>query len=576
MTLIKTDILSKAKLWLTDTFDEETQAQVNHLINNNPKELEESFYKNAAFGTGGMRGVMGAGPNRINKYTLGKNTQGLSNYLKRTFEGEEIRTVIAYDCRNNSKEFAQIVADIFSANGIKVFLFSELRPTPELSFAVKHLNCHCGIVLTASHNPPEYNGYKVYWQDGGQLVPPQDSEIINEIESLEYSEIKFQANPELITFIDSEVDEAFQKASVENGSFGTSSSAKDDLKIVFTSLHGASSTANPQVLKKAGYNNVFLVKEQAEPNSNFPTVKSPNPEEPEALKMALDLAREKDADIVIGTDPDGDRLGIAVRDLNNELLLLNGNQTMVVMTWFLLEQWKKDGRLNKDSFVASTIVSTPMLKNITEAYGAQYQEVLTGFKWIAKMINDHPELDFVGGGEESFGFMVGDFVRDKDATTATLLACEIAAQMKENGSSFYKQLIALYKEYGFYKEELISLVKKGIEGESQIKQMMVDLRENPLKEINGEKVVLIEDYQASVSRNMQDHSETQIDLPKSNVLIYYTEEGSKIAARPSGTEPKIKFYISVNEELRSVSDFDEVNEALQQKIAGIRADLQVD
>lgn len=576
MTLIKTDILSKAKLWLTDTFDEDTHAQVNHLINNNPKELEESFYKNAAFGTGGMRGVMGAGPNRINKYTLGKNTQGLSNYLKRTFEGEEIRTVIAYDCRKNSKEFAQIVADIFSANGIKVFLFSELRPTPELSFAVKHLNCNCGIVLTASHNPPEYNGYKVYWQDGGQLVPPQDSEIIKEIESLEYSEIKFQANPELITFIDAEVDEAFQKASVENGSFGTSSSAKDNLKIVFTSLHGASSTANPQVLSKAGYKNVYLVEEQAEPNSNFPTVKSPNPEEPEALKMALDLAREKDADIVIGTDPDGDRLGIAVRDLNNELLLLNGNQTMVVMTWFLLEQWKKDGRLNKDSFVASTIVSTPMLKNITEAYGAQYQEVLTGFKWIAKMIKDHQELDFVGGGEESFGFMVGDFVRDKDATTATLLACEIAAQMKEKGSSFYKQLIELYKEFGFYKEELISLVKKGIEGESQIKQMMVDLRENPLKELNGEKVVLIEDYQASVSRNMQDHSETLIDLPKSNVLIYYTEEGSKIAARPSGTEPKIKFYISVNEELKSISDFDEVNESLQQKIAGIRADLQVD
>ena len=576
MTQIKSDILSKAKLWLSDTFDKETQAQVNDLINNNPKELEESFYKNAAFGTGGMRGVMGAGPNRINKYTLGKNTQGLSNYLKKEFEGEEIRTVIAYDCRNYSKEFAQIVANIFSANGIKVFLFSELRPTPELSFAVKHLDCHCGIVLTASHNPPEYNGYKVYWQDGGQLVPPQDAEIIKEIDSLEYSEINFKSNPELIQLIDKEVDEAFQTASVKNGSFGTSSSAKDNLKIVFTSLHGASSTATPQVLKKAGYKNVFLVEEQAEPNPNFPTVKSPNPEEPEALKLAMELAEKQNADIVIGTDPDGDRLGIAVRGLNKELLLLNGNQTMVVMTWFLLEQWKKKGNLNANSFVASTIVSTPILKNITEAYGTQYYEVLTGFKWIAKLIKDNPEMDFVGGGEESFGFMVGEFVRDKDATTATLLACEIAAQMKENRSSFYKQLLEIYKEFGFYKEELISLVKKGIEGELQIKQMMVNLRENPLKEINGEKVVLIEDYLASTSKNMQDYSESFIDLPKSNVLIYYTEEGSKIAARPSGTEPKIKFYISVNEELQSSSDFEKTNDLLQQKITGIRAALQVD
>ncbi|HSM64145.1 MAG TPA: phospho-sugar mutase, partial [Gillisia sp.] len=520
MTQTKTDILSKAKLWLTDTFDEETKAQVINLINNHPKELEESFYKNAAFGTGGMRGVMGAGPNRINKYTLGKNTQGLSNYLKKQFKGEEIRAVIAYDCRKNSKEFAQIVANIFSSNGIKVFLFSELRPTPELSFAVKYLNCHCGIVLTASHNPPEYNGYKVYWQDGGQLVPPQDSEIIAEIESLEYSQIQFESKPELIELIDKEVDEAFQDASVKNGSFGTASSAKENLKVVFTSLHGASCTSTPQVLQKAGYENVYLVKEQAEPDPNFPTVKSPNPEEPEALKMALELAKKENADIVIGTDPDGDRLGIAVRDLNNELFLLNGNQTMVVMTWFLLEQWKKSGKLNKDSFVASTIVSTPMIKNITESYGAQYYEVLTGFKWIAKLIKDHPELDFVGGGEESFGFMVGEFVRDKDATTATLLACEIAAQMKESGSSFYKHLIDLYVQYGFYKEELISLVKKGIEGEHQIKQMMIDLREHPLNEINGEKVVLIEEYQTSVSKNMQDHTETIIDLQKSNVLIY--------------------------------------------------------
>jgi len=576
MSQMKPEILAKANAWLSDTFDKATQEEVATLINNNPTELEESFYKNATFGTGGMRGIMGVGPNRINKYTLGKNTQGISNYLKKEFQGEELKAVIAFDCRNNSKELAQVVADVFSANGVKVFLFSDLRSTPELSFAVKYLNCHCGIVLTASHNPPEYNGYKVYWQDGGQLVPPQDSNIIEEIETLEYSEIKFEANKDLIETIDSEVDNAFIEASVKNGSFDTSGSAKNNLKIVFTSLHGTASTVNPQVLEKAGYTNVFLVKEQAEPNGNFPTVKSPNPEEPEALKMALKLAEEKNAEIVIGTDPDGDRLGIAVRDLNNNMILLNGNQTMVVMSWFLLEQWKKQGKLKDNSFVASTIVSTPMLKNISESYGAQYYEVLTGFKWIAKLIKDHPELNFVGGGEESFGYMVGDFVRDKDAATSTLLACEIAAQMKENGSSFYKKLLEIYTEYGLYREELISLVKRGLDGEMQIKQMMKDFKENPLTEIDGEKVVLIENYQSSIAKNIQNHTQNNIDLPKSDVLIYYTEEGTKIAARPSGTEPKIKFYISVNAELDSVGEFDEVNAQLEEKIKRIKSELQVE
>lgn len=576
MSQIKPEILAKANAWLSDTFDKETQQKVANLIGNNPVELEESFYKNATFGTGGMRGIMGVGPNRINKYTLGKNTQGISNYLKKEFQGEELKAVIAFDCRNNSKQLAQVVANVFSANGIKVFLFSDLRSTPELSFAVKYLNCHCGIVLTASHNPPEYNGYKVYWQDGGQLVPPQDSNIIEEIENLEYSEIKFEANKNLIENIDSEVDNAFIEASVKNGSFDTSGSAKKDLKIVFTSLHGTASTVNPQVLEKAGYTNVFLVKEQAEPDGNFPTVKSPNPEEPEALEMALKLAEEKNAEIVIGTDPDGDRLGVAVRGLNNNMILLNGNQTMVVMTWFLLEQWKKQGKLDDNSFVASTIVSTPILKNISESYGAQYYEVLTGFKWIAKLIKDHPELNFVGGGEESFGFMVGDFVRDKDAATSTLLACEIAAQMKENGSSFYKKLLEIYTEYGLYREELISLVKKGMDGEMQIKQMMIDFRESPLTEIDGEKVVLIEDYQSSTAKNIQNHTQNNIDLPKSNVLIYYTEEGTKIAARPSGTEPKIKFYISVNSELDSVEEFDKINAQLEEKIKRIKSELQVE
>lgn len=576
MSTIKPEILSTAQSWLSEIFDEETRKKVQDLIDKDPVELEESFYKNTSFGTGGMRDIMGVGPNRINKYTLGKNTQGISNILKTEFPGEELKVVIAYDCRNNSKELAQVVANVFSANGIKVYLFSDLRATPVLSFAVRYLKCHCGIVLTASHNPPEYNGYKVYWQDGGQLVPPQDSRIIDEIGKLQYSEINFKANEDLIELIDSKVDNAFLEASVKNGSFNTAQESKDELKIVFTSLHGTASTVNPQVLAKAGYKNVYTVKEQEVPNGNFPTVKSPNPEEPEALEMALKLAEEKNADIVIGTDPDGDRLGIAVRDLNNKLILLNGNQTMVVMTWFLLEQWKKQGKLNNNSFVASTIVSTPMLKNITESYGAQYHEVLTGFKWIAKMIKDNPDLDFIGGGEESFGYMVGEFVRDKDAATSTLLACEIAAQMKAAGSSFYGKLLELYKEFGLYREELISLVKKGIEGELQIKQMMIDLRENPLKEVNGEKVVLIEDYQASTTRNLQDQTEGLIEIPKSNVLIYYTEEGTKIAARPSGTEPKIKFYISVNASLNSVEEFEEVNMLLQERIAGIKDDLKVE
>ncbi len=575
MSTIKPEILQKAEEWLTDIFDADTKSEINRLIEENPKELEESFYKNAEFGTGGMRGVMGVGTNRINRYTLGKNTQGLSDYLKRSFPGKDLKVAIAYDCRNNSQELAKVVADVFSANDIKVYLFSELRPTPELSFAVKHLDCQCGIVLTASHNPPEYNGYKVYWEDGGQLVPPQDGELIDLINSLDYSAINFNARQDLIEKIDKEVDMAFAEASVLNGSFDVANPYREDLKIVFTSLHGTSITMVPEVLEKAGFSNVHIVEDQRKPDGNFPTVESPNPEEPEALKMALEIADEENADIVIGTDPDCDRLGIAVRDLNGEMILLNGNQTMVVMTWFLLEQWKRTGKIQGNEFVASTIVSTPMLRNLTEAYGVQYMEVLTGFKWIAKLIKDHPELEFIGGGEESFGYMVGEFVRDKDAVTATLLACEIAAYMKGEGSSFYKKLLQLYTQYGMYKEELISLVKKGIQGEQEIKQMLIDLRENPWTEIDGEKVVLVEDYKSSIARNTLDHSEKSIDVPKSNVLIYYTENGTKIAARPSGTEPKIKFYISVNTDLDSIENYQEIDQELSEKIARIREDLKL-
>jgi phosphoglucomutase len=575
MTHIKPEILAKANTWLTSIFDNETKQSIKGFIANNPNELEDSFYKDLEFGTGGMRGIMGVGTNRINKYTLGKNTQGISNYLYKCFPKELIKVAIAFDCRHNSKELAHIVANVFSANNIQVYLFEDLRPTPELSFTLKHLNCHCGIVLTASHNPPEYNGYKVYWQDGGQLVPPQDAEIIAEINKLDYSEIKFDAKRELITKLGKETDDVFIKASIKNGSFNIVQQAKDNLNIVFTSLHGTSITIIPETLKRAGYKNVNIVEEQAEPNGDFPTVKSPNPEEPEALKLAMELADKINADIVIGTDPDCDRLGVAVRDLNNEMVILNGNQAMILMTHFLLNDYKNKGVLNRTDFIGSTIVSTPMMQELANDFNIDYKIGLTGFKWIAKMIKDYPEQYFIGGGEESFGFMVGDFVRDKDAVTSTLLACEIAAQAKAKGSSVYQELVELFKTYGFYKEKLISMTKKGIEGAQEIKQMMAEARNNPLKQVNGSNVIRIEDYQLSLSKDLVSGKESAIEIPKSNVLIYYTEDGSKIALRPSGTEPKIKFYISVNSTLDNVSDFKTVEQELDAKIDAIVKDMKL-
>jgi phosphoglucomutase len=572
---IEQNILDAVNIWLTPTFDKETREAITHMMTTSPAELKESFYKNLEFGTGGMRGVMGVGTNRINKYTLGKNTQGLSNYLKKSFPNESIRVAIAYDCRHNSDTLAKVVADVFSANGIKVFLFSDMRPTPELSFTVRHLHCHAGIVLTASHNPPEYNGYKVYWQDGGQLVPPQDEEIIQIIESLQYNEIQFESNENLIEYIDTAIDKAFIDSSIENASFATSPTAKDNLNIVFTSLHGTSIKLVPDVLAKAGYKKVQIVPEQAIPDGNFPTVKSPNPEEPEALTMALALAEKTNADIVIGTDPDSDRLGVAVRNTEGKLTLLNGNQTMAVMTGFLLEQWKKQGKIDGKQFIGSTIVSTPMMMEIASAYGVECKVGLTGFKWIAKMIKDFPNQQFIGGGEESFGYMVGDAVRDKDAVAATLLVCEIAAQAKESGSSLYQELLQMYVNFGFYKEHLISITKKGIEGANEIKQMMVNLRDNPVKEINGERVVLIEDYQNSTVKNLFTDELTNLDIPKSDVLIYYLEDGSKICARPSGTEPKIKFYFSVNCALENVSEITDATQYLDTKIKNIIAGMQL-
>ena len=567
-------ILEKAKHWLTSTFDSETNKEIQHLIDTNSPDLEDRFYKDSEFGTGGMRGVMGAGTNRINKYTLGRATQGLSNYLIKNVKKDQLKVVIAYDCRHNSKEFAKLVADVFTANNTKVFLFEDLRATPELSFAVRYLDCDAGIVLTASHNPPEYNGYKVYWADGGQIVPPHDNGIINEVKAIDFSEINFNSNNDLIEEIGKDIDTAFINGSVKNGCLSQNID-REKLKVVFTPLHGTSIVSIPETLKKAGYTDVHIVEEQRLPDGNFPTVKSPNPEDPEALKLAIDLADKIGADIVIGTDPDCDRLGVAVRDTNGNMKLMNGNQTMVVMTDFLLRKWKEEGKINGNQFIGSTIVSTELVNKLASNYGVETKVGLTGFKWIAKMIQDHKTMDFIGGGEESFGYMVGDFVRDKDAVTATLLACEVAAYAKQQKSSFYEELLKIYLTNNYYKEYLISIVKKGMDGAAKIQQMLSEMRNNPLTQIDGEKIVTLSDYNSSIEKNFITGKQTKIDLPKSNVLIYKTEKGTRIAARPSGTEPKIKFYFSVNTPLDSIKNAAKIELGLDDKIQRIIKEMKL-
>ena len=547
--------------WQQYPFDKETQEEVNALLNN-PKALEDAFYTDLSFGTGGMRGIMGVGTNRVNRYTFGRNTQGICNYIKKSFPDKRAKVIIGYDCRYQSDMLAQTVADIFSANSIDVYLFSALRPTPEVSFAIRELGAQCGVILTASHNPPEYNGYKVYWEDGGQIVPPHDNAIIQEINAVDFSDIQFAAKPKNITLIDKNIDEAFQNACVTNGRLGDGDRSK--LKIVFTSLHGTSITAIPAVLQKAGYTQVHVVEEQAEPDGNFPTVDSPNPEEPAALAMALQKAEEVQADIVIGTDPDADRLGIAVRNHKGEMELLNGNQTMIVMTQFILDRVKREQ--NQDYFIGSTVVSTPMMSVLASHYDVDCKIGLTGFKWIAKMIEDYPDEKFLGGGEESFGFMVGDFVRDKDAVTAALLACEVASTAMSNGECFFDQLLKAYKTFGLYQEKLISFVKKGKEGVLEIQQMMENLRKSPPEQIGGLQIKTIEDFKVGIQYNCIDGKKETITLPKSDVLIFTTEDSAKIAVRPSGTEPKIKFYFSVNSPLTKQSEYDNIHSGLIAKI----------
>ncbi|MCT4013436.1 phospho-sugar mutase [Elizabethkingia anophelis] len=567
--------LDKAKLWLGEGFDDETKKEVQALIDNNPAELDDAFYKNLEFGTGGMRGIMGVGTNRLNKYTLGQATQGLANYLHQQFPGEQIKVAIAYDVRHNSPEFGKLVTDVLTANGIKVLLFKEHRPTPELSFTVRDKKCNAGIVLTASHNPPEYNGYKVYWNDGAQVVPPHDNGIISEVEKTQFNEIKFNGNDDLIEWVGADQDDVYIDACIENSLY--QNVGRDLLNIVFTSIHGTTYTTVPKALAKAGFTRVDLVTEQMIPSGNFPTVESPNPEEPVALSMAMDLAKVTNADIVIGTDPDGDRLGIAVRNLEGEMQLLNGNQTNTFLTYYILDQWKKQGRITGKEFIGSTIVTSDIFYDIAKKFGVDCKVGLTGFKWIGKMIREaEGQEKFVCGGEESFGFMTGDFVRDKDSCGSILLACEIAAWCKANGKTVYEYLIDIYKDLGMYYEGLVNITKKGKDGAEQIKQMMTDFRQSPPKTLAGSAVTEVKDFQEQTKLVISTNEKSVMnDIPKSNVLIYYTEDGTKVCIRPSGTEPKIKFYVSVKAQISSEQDFKDKLVSLEAKIQQVKTDLNL-
>ena len=557
------------KIWTKSPFDKETISNVKDLKKKNIKDFNDSFYTDLSFGTGGMRGIVGLGPNRVNKYTFGRNTQGISNYINNNKQDKIQSVVIAYDCRNQSEFLANQVAEIFSANNIKVFLFSSIRPTPELSYALVKLKCICGIVLTASHNPPEYNGYKVYWEDGGQIVPPIDKKLITEINNTNYSEIKFEKNKNLIEIIDKDIDDSFVKDSIINGKIGDSK--RENYKIVFTPLHGTSHLIGPRVLKEAGYSQLQVVEEQAEPNGNFPTVKSPNPEDVEALEMALNLAKINDSDIFIGTDPDADRLGIGIKDNSGNYITLNGNQIMIVLTEYLLS---KKNNLDNSFFIGSTVVSTPMIKNIAKAYNVDIKIGLTGFKWIAKMIHDYPNQKFIGGGEESYGYLVGDFVRDKDAITSSLLACELGSECKSKGGNLYDYLISCYIKYGFFKERLISIEKKGIEGVKEIKSIMKKLREKPIDKLVGSEMIVIQDFEKSEEINFKSGKKSFLNFPKSNVLIFESKDGTRVAARPSGTEPKIKFYFSVNMKLESKEKFENSNQILERKIDNLISEFK--
>ena len=567
-------ILERAQAWLTEQYDEETRKKVQYLIDNDPNELTESFYRNLEFGTGGLRGIMGVGTNRMNIYTVAMATQGFANYIKLMNPGvADLRVAIAYDCRNNSPAFANVTADVMSANGIKVFIFDCLRPTPELSFAVRELHCHAGVMVTASHNPKEYNGYKAYWNDGGQLVSPHDKNVIAEVEKItDPSMVNFKRNPELITVLGEDFDDIYL-----NKVFGLSLSLDlikkhKDLKIVYTPIHGTGRRLVPEILRRKGFENVYCVEEQMVVDGDFPTVKSPNPEEPAAMALAVKKAQEINADLVLATDPDADRVGVAVKKENGEFILLNGNQAASVFLYYLLTRWHELGKLTGKEFVVKTIVTTELLFEIAKKYNVDRYDVLTGFKFIAdKILELEGQKQFIGGGEESYGYLAGDFVRDKDAVIATSLLAEAMAWAAEQGKTFYELLCDIYREFGLYKEKLVSLTKKGISGTEEIKAMMAKFRNTPPTEICGEKVVEIRDYKTLEAKDLINGKVTPINLPKSDVLQFFTETGSKISIRPSGTEPKIKFYFSMKGKIEG--SIEESMKALDKKLETAAAQL---
>ncbi|HNX06127.1 MAG TPA: phospho-sugar mutase [Bacteroidales bacterium] len=569
-------IIQKAQQWLTDDYDEETRRQVQQMIDKNPEELVESFYKNLEFGTGGLRGIMGAGTNRMNKYTVGMATQGLANYLKKMFPGQEqIKVAVAFDSRNNSIYFAQITAEILSANDCRVFLFEDLRPTPELSFSVRHLGCQSGIVITASHNPKEYNGYKVYWDDGGQLVNPHDKNVIEEVMKVtSVSMVKFLAKPENITIIGEDVDSVYL-SEVKKLSFIPEIIQKfKDVPIVYTSLHGSGITLVPKALKLFGFENIHLLEAQATPDGNFPTVKSPNPEEQAAMSMAIDKAKEINAELVLATDPDADRVGVAIKKPQGGYMLLNGNQTASLLIFYLLKKWKDSGKLSGREYIVKTIVTTELLAEMARKNGVEFYDVLTGFKFIAEIIRKNEgKKTFIGGGEESYGYLVSDFVRDKDAVIACCMIAECLIFAKSNGKTLFEMLMDIYKEYGFYYESLLSVTKKGKSGAEEIKMMMEKFRSNPPKSINNSEVVLIKDYFLQQEYGITTNEIIPIDLPKSDVLQFFTQDGSKITIRPSGTEPKIKFYFGIKTELADSSRYEETETKCKQKIDEIKTAL---
>ena len=566
-------IKKKVNGWLVGNYDKNTQEEIEKLLQTNEKEVVDAFYKNLEFGTGGLRGIMGAGTNRMNKYTVGFATQGFANYLKQQFPNQSLKVAIAFDSRNNSLFFAGITADVFSANGIFCYLFEELRPTPELSFAVRELQCNAGVMITASHNPKEYNGYKAYWNDGAQLVPPHDVNVIDAVSKISaVDEVKWNRNPNLVQTIGEEIDNLYLKQ-VHTLSFANQSmkEAAKALKIVYTSLHGTGITMIPKAFKMWGFENIHIVAEQSVPNGNFPTVVSPNPEEKTAMELALKKAQEIDADLILATDPDADRIAAAVKNLKGEYILLNGNQTLILLTHYLLSQRKANHKIGSTDFVIKTIVSTELIHRMAKEYGVLCFDVLTGFKWIAEVIRKQEgKLKYIGGGEESCGYLAGDFVRDKDAISACCLFAEMTAQAVANQSNLYLELLKIYQHYGYYKEDLLSITKKGKEGLEEIKQMMVNYRNNPPKVINESKVVCIKDYLQLKTKDCITGKTENIDMPVSDVLQFFTENGSKISVRPSGTEPKIKYYFAVCEPLRDLKEEDSLDKKLADRIEAIK------